>query len=323
MKPNEAPSILRLGMIGLSEGNGHPVSFTSIINGFDEEAFSILGWPVIESYLKRRAPEDIGIAGAKVTSVWNQDRAFSEKLARVCKIGHVCSSLDEMHSNVDAVILARDDYELHLEMAAPFLDAGIPVFIDKPLAVSSQDLRAFRKSAWKGKIASFSGAKKAIELDSVRSGQIDFGEIKLVRGTVLNSWLKYGVHMIDAIMGAFPNVEFQAVRAIKRAGQTHYFISTNTFDVEIVPLGSIGKTFQIDIFATKQNFTTHIYDNFAMFRRTLEWFVSAMKSPQKESILSRSLESTFNVMAVLSAGVESEISGGREISLKEVYEKFK
>ena len=44
-----------------------------------------------------------------------------------------------MANEVDAVLLARDDAETHLEMAKPFLKAGVPIFIDKPLAYTVSD----------------------------------------------------------------------------------------------------------------------------------------------------------------------------------------
>ena len=35
--PSEVASV-RVGMIGLSEGNGHPFSFSAILNGYDDAA---------------------------------------------------------------------------------------------------------------------------------------------------------------------------------------------------------------------------------------------------------------------------------------------
>ena len=45
---------------------------------------------------------------------------------------------------VDAVIIARDDHESHFEMSLPFLEAGLPVFVDTTLSAASNPL--FRRN---------------------------------------------------------------------------------------------------------------------------------------------------------------------------------
>ena len=46
--------VMRVGMIGFSEGNGHPYSFSAIVNGYDKAAFDLSGWEVISGYLQKR-----------------------------------------------------------------------------------------------------------------------------------------------------------------------------------------------------------------------------------------------------------------------------
>ena len=65
------PSEIRLAMLGMIEGNGHPYSWSAIINGqYDAEIMRDCGYPVIPEYLGAQAPEALGIPGAKVTHVW-------------------------------------------------------------------------------------------------------------------------------------------------------------------------------------------------------------------------------------------------------------
>jgi len=45
---------LRLGILGFSEGNGHPFSFGAIVNGYDDAAFARVGWDGIHAYLRAR-----------------------------------------------------------------------------------------------------------------------------------------------------------------------------------------------------------------------------------------------------------------------------
>ena len=49
---------LRLGLIGLSPGNGHPYSWAAICNGYDPDALGDCGFPAIGTYLaQQRWPE--------------------------------------------------------------------------------------------------------------------------------------------------------------------------------------------------------------------------------------------------------------------------
>ena len=45
---------LRLGVVGLSEGNGHPYSWSAIFNGCDMSFMKDCGFPVIPGYLAKQ-----------------------------------------------------------------------------------------------------------------------------------------------------------------------------------------------------------------------------------------------------------------------------
>ena len=132
------------GIIGLSEGNGHPFSYGSIINGYSPEGLAASGWPGIYEYVRRRHASEFGLDGWTITHAWTQDPESTKKLCAACRIPHGVGDYREFLGKVDAVIIARDDYETHFQMARPFLEAGLPVFIDKPLSLEVSELRAFK-----------------------------------------------------------------------------------------------------------------------------------------------------------------------------------
>jgi predicted dehydrogenase len=112
---------LRLGIVGYSEGNGHPFSFAAIINGYDDDAFGRVGWAGIHAYLRARGPDEFGFGGARVTACFMPDIEMARSLAAACRIDTVCATPDEMIGRVDAVMILRDDAESHWPLAAPFL----------------------------------------------------------------------------------------------------------------------------------------------------------------------------------------------------------
>ena len=161
--------VIRTGIIGLSEGNGHPFSFSAIVNGYDDRAFAAAGWPVIHNYLKAQGPERFGIPGVRVTQRVDAGCAADEHAVRRLqdRNGMRHATGDDRH--VDAVIVARDDWETHARLAMPFLEAGLFVFVDKPLSLDDGELARFEPYLRSGKLMSCSGLRFARELDEFRS----------------------------------------------------------------------------------------------------------------------------------------------------------
>lgn len=127
---------LRLGIIGGSDGNGHPYSWAAIFNGYDKIEMEACEFPVIPKYLQMQDFPNDFLSSARVTHIWTQSTALSRKIAKTSLIESVVDNFDEMIGVVDAILLARDDAENHLAYAAPFLRAGLPIYIDKPMALS-------------------------------------------------------------------------------------------------------------------------------------------------------------------------------------------
>ena len=132
--------MIKIGILGMSPGNAHPSSWSAIINGvFDGEEITRLGYPAVAEYLTVNN-DTLGLPAAKVTHVWAQEEAVARQISRTAGIAHTVAAPIDLVGRVDAVILARDDPENHRSMAKPFIDAGIPIFIDKPLCATKDDL---------------------------------------------------------------------------------------------------------------------------------------------------------------------------------------
>ncbi len=199
------PEKLRLGVIGMSPGNGHPYSWSAICNGYDPISIEDCGFPVIPRYLKvHRYPDDF-IQIAKVTHVWTQSKQLSLQIAKACNITYVANDFTDLIGLVDAVLLARDDAENHLRFAKPFLEAGIPIYIDKPLALSvveAKELLGLQQ--YPGQIFSCSALRYANELMPSSSDLRSIGAIRTILGFTPKDWDKYSVHVIDPLLRLVP-----------------------------------------------------------------------------------------------------------------------
>lgn len=192
---------IKLGVIGLSEGNGHPYSWSAIFNGYAPEKMEDCGFPVIPRYLEEQIWPDAAIPDAEVTHIWTQEHNLSQKIAESTYIQNVVSHYTDMITEVDAVLLARDDAETHYEYAAPFLDAGLPVYIDKPVALSIEDLdKLYELEQYPGQIFTCSALRYAQEFKLAESDYKSIGRILNVQAMTPKDWDKYGVHIIEPVL---------------------------------------------------------------------------------------------------------------------------
>lgn len=294
--------MVKIGIIGISEGNGHPYSFSAIINGYNDKYMSLSGWDNIYNYLKERPIYDFGIQDSKITHVWTQDIEESKKIAKASKIEHVVEKYDDMIEHVDAVIIARDDYESHKIIAKPFLEAGKHVFIDKPLSLDIDDLIYFKPFIKSGQLMSCSGIKYAPELDKIKRDLKDFGKIKLIRGTTVKSWEKYAIHMLDAIFSVVP---FN-VKSVQYNSSNHESFTLFNFDGSIIQIDALGSselTLRIEFFSDIKYYKADTLNAFDAFRRTLWNFIDTIKNKETTNSLL-----TLDLMKVLIAGNMSKAS---------------
>ncbi len=301
-----------IGIIGLSEGNGHPFSYSSIINGYSPEGLAASGWPGIYEYVRRRHASEFGLGDWKITHAWTQDPESTKKLCAACRIPNGVGDYREFLGKVDAVIVARDDFELHYEMARPFLEAGLPVFIDKPLSVDVEELRAFKPYLEKGQLMSCSGMRFARELDEPRADLASYGRLKLIRGAIVLSWEKYGVHLLEAVLGMTP-AHAVSVRMLPTEHASAAVLFDDGVLLQIDAMGDCARSFHVEIFGTHRTGAFDIFDNFSMFRRMLWEFLDSIRSGRPAIPPDRTLE----IMRVLIAGRMSR-EEGREVRLDEI-----
>src|SRR6188508_30295 len=64
----------------------------------------------------------------------------------------------DMIDRVDGMLIEAVDGTVHLERAKPFLEAGIPCFVDKPYACSVDDAKKMAELAAKKKLPIFSSS---------------------------------------------------------------------------------------------------------------------------------------------------------------------
>lgn len=273
-------SELRLGLLGISEGNGHPYSWGAIVNGYDEGEMARCPFPAIPRYLaEHRFPEE-AIADARVTHVWTQDRPTSERIAAACRIEQVVVDPGEMLGQVDGVLLARDDAENHAELAGPFLDAGLPIYVDKPLATSVAAARAlFSRQTSPNQLFSCSALRYAAELRLDPASREAIGPLRRVLACSPKRWSRYAVHLIEPALALIDEPSPIASQdAHSAAGATRLHVAWESgVEAEFATLGDVEAPIELRVVGERGERTLTFADSFTAFRAALERFAGVAR----------------------------------------------
>lgn len=306
--------MIKIGIIGMSPGNAHPSSWSAIINGtFNGEEITSLGYPGVTNYLQANRAT-LGLPAAKVTHVLSQEKSLSEQIALTGGIAHVVETAEEMIEAVDAVILARDDPENHREMAKPFIDAGIPLFIDKPLCSTLEDLDYFASEIAKGKfIMSCSSMRYASECMAAKTDLGSLGKIELITAVGKKDWIKYGVHMLEAVFSIMDDPKPVSVTNLGRQDQAIVKIDfEGGLQATIHLFMEISGTFQISLFGQQNWKLVEIKNSYAMFRDNIIEFIRSVEEGKPRLEFSK----TEQIIKTIIAGDESLKQGGKTIFIK-------
>jgi len=177
--------MFRVGIIG-SE-NSHAMAFSEIFNLNNKEQY-----PDIQ-----------------VVAIYGEDQAVSEAVRDKC--GTVIMTPEEMLGNVDAVMVTSRDGALHAKYARPFIEAGIPAFVDKPLTREVEDaVELMRLAKEKGvPIVGGSSLKYPEDLQGLKA-VVEQGELRgadlAAPVSLVNDYggfFFYAAHLVEMTMAIF------------------------------------------------------------------------------------------------------------------------
>ncbi len=306
------PQSLSLGIIGMTEGNGHPYSWSAIFNNYDRAAMTAeCPFPVIPAYLNRVPSETIGIPGAKVTCVYCDRRQDAEHVARLSRIPTVVDRPEDMIGQVDAVLIATDIGAEHVQRARPFLDADIPVFIDKPLCDNRDDLAFFSARVAAGaRLLSSSALRYAKELAPYCNGNFhEIGKPLSIVLSVAKKWETYGIHALETVYPLLgPGFESIRNTGSERRNIVHIKHRLGV-DVVIVNIYDQLHSAGIQICGTEGCLTIRLADTYSTFRAQLVAFVDYLRSGVRPFPFSQ----TEELMRLVIGGIESRQQHGKEI----------
>jgi predicted dehydrogenase len=313
------PNRIRLAMLGMVDGNGHPYSWSAIVNGrYDAQAMADCGYPVIPQYLGAAPPGELGIPGASVTHVWCDDPADAAKVARAACIPNVVAHPVDVIGQVDAVVIPTDKGFEHVDRVRPFVEAGLPVFVDKPLVYREDDLRQFIAWRREGKaILSTSAMRYAREFTDLRARLGEVGEVRLITNTSPKSWERYGIHALEAVYPLLPPGGWRWV-VNSGAEEANVVHARHDGGADVV-LGVISDLYGafgcLNVYGTKGTLQARFQDTFYAFKAQLVAFVEYLRTGRPPF----PFEETVELMKIVIAGLRSRAESGRRVELAEIH----
>ena len=156
---------IRVGIIGLD--TSHVVAFTRLMND-ETHPDHVTGARVVAAY--PGGSDDIA-------SSYERVEGFTNQLKDDYGV-EIVSTIEALCDRVDAILLESVDGRPHLEQVKPVFEAGLPVFIDKPLAGSLEDAVSIYRLGKKHDVPWFSSSSYRYYESMTELMQRDVGEIK-------------------------------------------------------------------------------------------------------------------------------------------------
>lgn len=311
---------LKIAMLGMVDGNGHPYSWSAIFNGYDKDEMKKCPYPGIPQYLDKEPEHNVGIKGAKVTHIWTDDAADAPKVAAASLIPCVIKRPEDAIGKVDAVIVATDKGYEHVERCRLFVEAGIPVFVDKPLVDNENDLLTFCDWMNSGAvIMSSSCMRYCKEYMPYRVSTNDLGELRYLSMTTPKSWERYGIHALEGIYPITgPGYDWVINTGDEQKNIVHLKHGSG-IDVVIAAINDMYGSFGVlSVCGTKDHIQVSMKDSYYAFKSQLVEFVDYLRT----GITPFPFQETVELMKIIIAGIKSR-QENRKVYLKEIEGEIK
>lgn len=260
---------MNIGIIGYSKYNGHPYSFSALINGICKINYHYCQYKYIKKYLKNYSKQKV-FSNIYVTNIWCSNIREAKKIAKFSQIKYVSKNYNEFIDKVDAVIICLDDIKKKTKISNFFINHNIPVFVDKPAAHTESQLKKYSS-----KIFSSSGlyfSKDRVKIENLCKKKNNFHiKCKIGRG-----WPNYSVHLIEPLINIILKNDLKICK--KTAIANKYLKLTNNKKVIEFYVNKYKCPLIFNLSINNKNYIFKFNDTLKSFTRLLLDFVNKIKN---------------------------------------------
>lgn len=275
--------MISIGMVGVN--TYHAQAFTRIFNGQDGE--------------------DPTLTNGRITHVWCGDHTdrLTELEGMFGTYDVVVSSPEEMIGTVDGVLIIDDSDggANHAALAEPFLRAGMPTFVDKPMTTElSEAVRLFDLAEQhNAPLLSGSALRFAVELAELDTKAI--GKPSAIVSVGPGEWFYYGIHAVELALTLSPARPVAVNRTMNDQKDVVIVEMDDDSILTIMTLRDAAYTFQASVFGAEGKVTISVDDGLGFYSNEMNAVLEMIESRQPAT----SREQTLDVLSVLHAGILS------------------
>lgn len=285
-----------IGMVGVN--TSHADQFLRILNGTNGE-------PAL-------------VDDCRVTMIWGRDDdARVAELAERHGIETTVADPAAMIGQVDGVLII-DDTGLgakHAELAAPFLEAGMATFIDKPMALSWADAKRLFDTAEEHGAPLFSASALAFAVER-KPFQAELDRIGALSSLVSvgpGEWFNYGVHAVEMLLTV---TDARPVRVHRHAYPERDVVVIDLSDgpaAVVETLRDAAYVFHLTAYGEEGHASMEVEDALGFYTGEMRAFAEMVRTGTPPIPASR----TLDVLAILEAG-ERSAERGEAVEIAEI-----
>ena len=261
--------MVKIAIIG-GAGIWHANSFSEMFNGYDRDLAQKNNYPLY----------DARIEGARVTHLWDADKEKAGMLAKICGIENVVPKMEDVIGKVDGVIITDDLSMQHQKRAEPFLKAGIPTFVDKPLSTDIKEAGSIIGLAKKYNcpMMSCSALRYAKEVEAFLLKKDEIGDILTGNTTCSGDLIFYGIHAFEQLYAVIGS-GIRSVRNLGSEGKDVVLVTKKDGKNFVLSVfKDIGYLFQMNLFGAKGWRQVVVEDSDYFYSNMLGKFVEMVKT---------------------------------------------
>ena len=291
---------LRIGMVGLD--TSHVTAFTRILN--DTSAKDHISGGKVVAAVKDSSPD--------IESSYSRVEKFTDELTNKWGV-KLYPNVDELCRNVDAVMIENVDGRPHLKHATDVINAGKPLYIDKPLAGTFADCIKIYRLAKEKNVPVFSSSSLRFSSATLAARAGKHGKV-LHCETFSPAHIEphhpdlfwYGIHGVESLFTVMGPGCISVKRGTTKDGKIKV---TGKWSDGRIGIFREGKGYGGIAKCEKGEHPVGNYDGYAPLVKEVIKFFKSGKSPVDD-------RETLEIYAFMHAADESKSANGKEVILK-------
>ncbi len=259
----------------------------------------------------------------RITAIYgnDDDPKHTKEVAEKGSIEFIAEKPEDFMGKVDAVMVVYRKGSLHVPAILPFVEAGYPVWIDKPIAVSIEDVKRLQEAVERNNTLVTGGStlKYNYEIQTLQN-KVQSGVLGTVTGGAMNfpgdvdspydGLFFYGSHLCEMCLTVF-GYDVKSVHASKLS-HDNICVAAKYEDKQVCLSYQDLYNYTATVYGTEKSATMEIDASF-IYRLGFEKWLEMLRTGR----MPLSFEELAKPVYMLNA-IQKSIDEGREVTLEEI-----